>query len=147
MKKGFTLIEILVVMGIIAILLTLGTASYATAQKKARDTKRKQDLQDVQNAVEQYYSICGFHYPIDSTGGLPKDLTGSIACADPATTLIATVPSDPLGDPYVVTAADATGTTYTICPPVVRTENGTNYRMEIESCTDVDNNCCISQKQ
>ncbi len=147
MKRGFTLIEILVVIGIIAVLLSLGTASYSSAQKKARDTKRKQDLQDIQNALEQHYSICGFTYSVDSTGGLPKDLSGAIACADPATTIMETVPDDPLGDPYVVTAADANGTTYTICPPVVRVEDGTNYRMEVESCTDVNNNCCISQRQ
>ncbi|NCO89124.1 type II secretion system protein, partial [Candidatus Roizmanbacteria bacterium] len=41
LKKAFTLLEILVVIGIISIMVAMGTASYSTAQKKARDAKRK----------------------------------------------------------------------------------------------------------
>jgi len=41
MKRAFTLLEILVVIGIIAILVGLGSVSFSTAQKKARDTKKR----------------------------------------------------------------------------------------------------------
>lgn len=67
MKKrilGFTLIELLVVISIIAILITLGFTSFSSAQKKARDAKRKSDIRDIKNALEQYYSLCGFQYPL-----------------------------------------------------------------------------------
>ena len=143
MKKGFTLIEILVVVGIIAILIGMGTVSFSTAQKKARDARRKADMQAIQNSFEQYYSICGFSYPVTGTG----DVDTTIACADPVQTIMETVPTDPLGDAYAVVVADANGSTYTICPPVVRTEGGTSYRMETESCTSTGNECCISQVQ
>lgn len=89
MKKGFTLLEILVVIGIIAILVALGATSYSTAQKKARDARRKSDLKSIQNALEQYYSICNFQYPFSGTG----NLSGSLTCG--STTLI-TYPTDPL---------------------------------------------------
>ena len=41
---GFTLIELIVVISIIGILVTIGTATYTTAQQKSRDVRRKQDL-------------------------------------------------------------------------------------------------------
>lgn len=58
MKKnlGFTLLELLVVIGIISILVTLVSASYSSAQKKARDTRRKSDMKALQNCLEQSYS-------------------------------------------------------------------------------------------
>lgn len=152
-KLGYTLIEILVVVGIIAILVALGTVSYATAQKKARDAKRVSDLSSIQNALEQYYSICGFVYPITSDGtDLPKDMITSVACDSPSQNIMTTVPTDPLGDPYEIIAADSSGSTYTICPPVVRTVtvegNDINYRKEANTdCTDVNNTCCVSELQ
>lgn len=51
---GFTLIEILVVITILAILMVLAFASYETAQRQARDTKRKSDLVAISRALEQY---------------------------------------------------------------------------------------------
>ncbi|MFS8159122.1 MAG: type II secretion system protein [Candidatus Roizmanbacteria bacterium] len=142
-KSAFTLIEILVVIGIIAILIGLGSVSYSTAQKKARDARRKGDIQAIQNAFEQYYSICGFSYPVTATGDVPA----TVDCADPAQTIMSAVPTDPLGSAYTVIAADSGGASYTICPPVVRTEGGVSYRMEAENCTSTGNECCLSQVQ
>lgn len=51
-KKGFTLIELLVVISIIGILAALVTVSFSSAQKQARDTKRKSDLRQYQNSLE-----------------------------------------------------------------------------------------------
>lgn len=56
-KNGFTLLEMLVVIGIIAVLVTLGFASYSTVQKKARDSKRQGDLKAAQQVMEQCYSV------------------------------------------------------------------------------------------
>lgn len=61
--KGFTLIEILVVIAIIAILITIGLTSYTTAQRQARDAKRRGDLKTIQNALEQYYADHSGNYP------------------------------------------------------------------------------------
>ncbi len=43
-KKGFTLIELLVVMAIISILATITFSQYNSAQVKARDVQRKNDM-------------------------------------------------------------------------------------------------------
>lgn len=54
MKKAFTLIELLVVIGIIGVLAGLIVPSLSTSQMKARDTKRKSDLKQIQKALELY---------------------------------------------------------------------------------------------
>lgn len=51
-KKGFTLIELLVVIAIIGILATIIVASFTSAQQRARDSRRKADLDAFKKALE-----------------------------------------------------------------------------------------------
>lgn len=112
MRKAFTLLELLVVIGIIGILVALGTVSYSTAQKKARDAKRKNDLKAIQNALEQYYSICGFSYPAPVNGAVPS----SITCTNPLTIIMSSTPKDPKTNlSYKMT--QTTSSDYIICAP------------------------------
>lgn len=53
-SKGFTLIELVVVMGIIAILTGLVTFNFQQARGRARDIQRKNDLKAMQKALELY---------------------------------------------------------------------------------------------
>lgn len=62
--SGFTLMELLIVIAIIGILISLGTVSYGSAQKKSRDSRRMQDLKAMQNAFEQYYADNNGNYPV-----------------------------------------------------------------------------------
>lgn len=55
-KKGFSLIELIVVISIIAILSVLGINTYNSIQVDARNSKRKSDLKEIQNALEIYRS-------------------------------------------------------------------------------------------
>ena len=61
--KGFTLLELLVVIGIIALLVGIATVSYGAAQVRTRDARRKADLNAMKDALEQYYSANSFVYP------------------------------------------------------------------------------------
>jgi len=53
-NKGFSLIELLVVATIIIVLTTLGLISYRSANIRARDGKRKADLEQMRAALEMY---------------------------------------------------------------------------------------------
>lgn len=65
MKKGFTLIELMIVIAIIGILTSIGIVSFSQARGKANDAKRRADLKTLQTALEQYYSDNG-SYPTTS---------------------------------------------------------------------------------
>lgn len=110
-KKGFTLLEMLVVIGIIAILVTLGFASYSTVQKKARDAKRQGDLKAAQQIMEQCYSVNGFKYPTISGTG-----TITATCPAPNTSITFTItdPLDTAAHTYTYTTDAVDGLTYSI---------------------------------
>lgn len=55
-KKGFTLIELLIVISIIAILVTAIVASFGGTQDKARDARRREDLDAIKKALELFKS-------------------------------------------------------------------------------------------
>ena len=102
LKLGFTLVELLVVMSIISVLATLAVGSYMSAQTKGRDSRRKQDIYQITNALELYnndYSA----YPAstgDKIAGCPT--TTSTPCSwgegsftDGQTVYMKQVPADP----------------------------------------------------
>ncbi len=62
-QAGFTLMELLIVIGIIGILISVSVASFSTAQKKGRDARRLGDMKAMQNAFEQYYADHNSSYP------------------------------------------------------------------------------------
>src|SRR6266446_5679056 len=80
-NRAFTLIELLVVIAIIAVLIGLLFPAFTAAQNQARQTQAKNDLTQIVNAVNAFYTEYG-KYPlaagitIDTTfgpGGSPTD--------------------------------------------------------------------------
>lgn len=60
--KGFTLVELLVVMAIIALLLTLAVPRYFNHLASSRDTILRQDLAVMRDAIDKYHGDRG-RYP------------------------------------------------------------------------------------
>ncbi len=73
-KKGFTIIELLVVISIIGTMSSIVLSVLNNAQAKARDSKRVQMLTEIQKALELYYDDHG-QYPDDvrTTGSAGTD--------------------------------------------------------------------------
>src|SRR5438552_1116523 len=62
-ERGFTLIELLVVVAIIAILVGLLFPAFKAVQNQARQTQAKNDLTQIVNAVNAFYTDYG-KYPL-----------------------------------------------------------------------------------
>jgi len=90
-KKGFTLVELLIAITIIAILSSLALVSYNTIQQNARDARRKTDISAMVQAVELNKQLNG-SYPtpscVSTTGG--TNFSAVIT-----TTHINKIPTDP----------------------------------------------------
>lgn len=112
--EGFTLLELLIAITIIGILSTIATLSYGTAQKKARDMRRKDDMRLVQQAFEQYY--------LDNTSAYPATCTVS------TTYLPGGMPTDPkTGIAYTATTgwSSCSATVYCLCAGLETETNAT----------------------
>ena len=88
-SKGFTLIEMLIVITIIALLASLILVGMGGARAKTRDSRRIADLHNVMNGLELYYAK-NSNYPDESNWvGLSTALTtGDIG--------VSRIPKDPL---------------------------------------------------
>lgn len=74
-KKGFTLVELLVVISIIGILTTLLMVNFVGTREKANDSKKVQDLNSIKNALRMYYNDNQV-YPADKSVILGTGFTG-----------------------------------------------------------------------
>ncbi len=91
MKRGFTLIEVLVAVTIIAVLISIGVVSYSSVNRRSRDAKRKGDVEQLRSALEMYRADNGF-YP-NAGSGLWSDALGLSTTL--VSTYLPTIPSDP----------------------------------------------------
>ncbi|HLL60097.1 MAG TPA: type II secretion system protein GspG [Candidatus Nitrosocosmicus sp.] len=74
-RRGFTLVEVLVVSTIIGLLAAGGFVSYSAINKQSRDARRKADIEQIRAAVEMYRS---------NNGTYPTSLTFGGSLCDPA---------------------------------------------------------------
>ncbi len=110
-NDGFTLLELLVVIGIIGLLISIAAVSYSAAQGKTRDARRKADIKGIQAAMEQAYSA-------SATSSYPGTSTCPVANASSCTAISSyfssgTIPVDPGTNAYLITVSSTS--TYTVC--------------------------------
>ena len=87
MKRGFTLVELLIVIAVIAILIGIALPSFKGMQDEGNIAKAKAELRTIQTAVESYYINNG-SYPTDAPAW-QSALTGA------SPTIIGAVLTDP----------------------------------------------------
>lgn len=124
-RNGFTLFELLVSISIIGILTALASVAYSGAQKKARDSRRMQDIKLIQTAAEQYYSQNNYVYPPSTV--TPWNGGGQ--------SILSMFPLDPKNSGsyiYTYTQPDGTTNTYCICALL---ENVTSGNASNTTCT------------
>jgi prepilin-type N-terminal cleavage/methylation domain-containing protein len=90
-NKGFTLIEILIVVGIIGLLASVVLVGLGSFRSRGRDARRVADLREVQNSLELYYLKNG-NYPASNNWDDLRSLLVNDAIG------ITIVPNDPLSD-------------------------------------------------
>ncbi|MBW3568717.1 prepilin-type N-terminal cleavage/methylation domain-containing protein [Candidatus Parcubacteria bacterium] len=103
-SKGFTIVELLIVIVVIGILAAIVITTFVGVQKRARDSERKSDLQAMASQIEVYFADNGKYPTLDNMNNVSptdfrtKNLKGlkAEALADPSNaatqTLTATVP-------------------------------------------------------
>jgi prepilin-type N-terminal cleavage/methylation domain-containing protein len=127
-RKGFTLIEILIVVAIIAILASIVLVGLGPTQQSGRDARRLSDLHEIQNGLELFYNKCGY-YPGSLNAGACSNVlatAGSYPASAGASTYggvaasitagsaglgLSTMPNDPTGGAtyrYTVNGSPAT---------------------------------------
>jgi len=90
---GFTMIELLVVIAIIGILASIALISFSASQKQARDSNRKSDIKQYQNALEIFANKYNGIYPSRT------DTSGATASTTLCTDLgLTSCPEDPRND-------------------------------------------------
>lgn len=65
-KKAFTLLELMVAMGIIAVLAAMSVYGISIVQQSLRNTQRRKNLEDVNLAINQFFESYGT-YPVAGT--------------------------------------------------------------------------------
>lgn len=112
LHKGFTLLELMIVMVILGILASLLTGQYLSSLKKGRDAKRKADLEQIQRALELFYEDKKAYPTFAFTWGkkLCETKTGDDCGMEKV--YMQRIPSDPQSDKIYEYATDATGGLY-----------------------------------
>ena len=118
-QQGFTLIEILIVVAIIAILASVVLVGLGPTQQQGRDARRLSDLRETQTALELYYNKNGVYPAVNTWAALSTAITGAgIGINQP-------LPTDPTnnGTYYYAYEASAAADSYVIGATF---ENGSN---------------------
>lgn len=78
MKRGFTVVEVLVTLVVMAILLSLGTVGLRASLANGRDAERKADIETIARGLEVYYAKGNPYFIAGTTKGAYPDTNAKI---------------------------------------------------------------------
>jgi len=138
-NKGFTLVEVLVVVAIISILMTIMLPNFNTARLKGKDAKRKANMKQIQAALEMYKADQSNKLYPTNPGVVTKTGTNVLSALSlNYLPQFPTDPADPLYQFYYYTTDG--GITYTLCGYLEYEADS-----EINSlCSGVPANSCVA---
>lgn len=96
-RRGFTLVELIIVIGIIGALAAIAVVAYTNVQKQSRDSQRSVDVTAIMDALERYYDRNG-EYPTNDEMNTTNSPT-VMASMTPTKTLMPTLTDDDLNGP------------------------------------------------
>lgn len=131
-QKGFTIVELLIVIVIIGILATIVIVTFTGIQKKARDSKRQTDINAVNSQIAAFYTNYGF-YPT----------LGDLNSATFRSAYMKGLDSNALTDPKGGAMTDTAGTNHYAYKATSSDATKTCDNTAVESATSnpTDNNC------
>ena len=148
-SSGFTLIEMLIVIAVIAILAGVVLTGVGGFQASARDTRRIGDLRNSQNLLELYFNRCGF-YPGGIAGGACTSGTTNFAALE---TMMETngftsnFPNDPVSGKTYYYGVSADNLNYVLGAQLERPNNAlsddSDGTINGVDCSDTNNRYCI----
>jgi len=94
---GFTLVELLIAVAIIALLTSIGITAFTRAQRNSRDVRRRADLMSLSSALELYYDDNNA-YPSEATWASQVPGDGNALDSGLVPTYIKVLPDDPMED-------------------------------------------------
>lgn len=96
MKKGFTIIELLVVSALIALLASIVFTAITGTRARSRDSRREVDIKEIQNAVN-LYAVSNRVFPICGSEAVINGVSDCLSVQLLAAGAMSQVPVDPLG--------------------------------------------------
>lgn len=110
-NKGFTIVELLIVIVVIGILALLIVTTYAGIQQKARNAKRSSDIGAVQTQLEAFYQTNGYYPNLGADMNTPAWLAANMKSFD---TVALQDPSNPTQSKTLVAAPAAKSYSYQV---------------------------------
>jgi general secretion pathway protein G len=156
--KGFTLVELLVVIVVLGILASISIVAYNGTQGRARDSRRQNDISELAKGLELYY-LDNHKYPTSGGATVTTNTWNTTADASWSTFVTAlkpymdnNVPSDPTSTPNanIMTPNGYNYAYFSNSSPTVTCGAGTNqmyilvYRLESSSQVITNNGNCAT---
>jgi len=155
-SKAFTLVELLVVIAIIGIITVLSASAFKNVQFKARDSRRKSDLDSIAKALNMYFADNN-QYPLATDSGEVDGMNtlldeGGMFANDDGTIYMKELPTEEVSDmqyTYVVSSDRKSFRLYSIleneddqvsCLHYVI--NGWNNPDNLDECNSQYTDCC-----